>query len=564
MSTEQCDFSKEWDICIIGSGPAAIAIANKLKVITDVDKAIQIVMLESSRQVKGAYDPEADALNQASMGKFLWDTWWQRDPVNCPNYTRWIRQRGFGGTTAQRQDWHVFGGWCCPQSESDFLKTWPLPLSGKGYLDESYKEAQLFCSLDPLFDYDAQSWIDWIRKKRNGNIDALAGRPGDELKTGVLQIIGLVKIDNSDQWTDAREFQNVYTFAGSNISICRDSTAQYFNVDTSTKTVESLVVKSLEDPFTPQYVRAKKYVMAAGCMENTRLLLLTYRQNGLSADDTDIGKYFTTHPQYSRVAEFDVSTDIFTDAVRNFFGEREISLPTQMFDIKACMEPNDEFFRNHDAGNFRFTFSFSQNSQTAKSATDSPVSKPSAGEEFTGVEREASTLRCTVGFAWEQAPNPESKIMLNLTMDGNKLRYQDAFGEPQLNCDWNLKSYDWRTAKQAIQGLKEFLKGRIIESDENYFMEFDQENVWPPDNNGVTVYNGPQPSHEMGSTRMGATRDEGVVDTDCRMYDLKSVYIAGSSVFPGVGWANPTLTIIALARRLAQLLYDELRGRAKL
>jgi choline dehydrogenase-like flavoprotein len=53
---------------------------------------------------------------------------------------------------------------------------------------------------------------------------------------------------------------------------------------------------------------------------------------------------------------------------------------------------------------------------------------------------------------------------------------------------------------------------------------------------------------------MGTSRRNGVVDPDCRVHDLRNLFIAGSAVFPTSGQANPTLTIVALALRLADRL----------
>jgi choline dehydrogenase-like flavoprotein len=60
--------------------------------------------------------------------------------------------------------------------------------------------------------------------------------------------------------------------------------------------------------------------------------------------------------------------------------------------------------------------------------------------------------------------------------------------------------------------------------------------------------------HHMGTTRMHDDPRRGVVDRHCAVHGLSNLYIAGSSVFPTVGRANPTLTIVALAIRLADHL----------
>ena len=58
----------------------------------------------------------------------------------------------------------------------------------------------------------------------------------------------------------------------------------------------------------------------------------------------------------------------------------------------------------------------------------------------------------------------------------------------------------------------------------------------------------------MGTTRMGSSSRDSVVDSDCRVHGYDNLFVAGSSVFPSTGYANPTLTIVALALRLADTL----------
>jgi len=57
--------------------------------------------------------------------------------------------------------------------------------------------------------------------------------------------------------------------------------------------------------------------------------------------------------------------------------------------------------------------------------------------------------------------------------------------------------------------------------------------------------------HHMGTTRMNNDPKKGVVDENCKVHGIENLYIAGSSVLPTVGYANPTLTIAALSLRLA-------------
>jgi choline dehydrogenase-like flavoprotein len=58
----------------------------------------------------------------------------------------------------------------------------------------------------------------------------------------------------------------------------------------------------------------------------------------------------------------------------------------------------------------------------------------------------------------------------------------------------------------------------------------------------------------MGTTRMHTEPRLGVVDADSRVHSVANLYVAGSSVFPTSGYANPTLTVVALAIRLADHL----------
>jgi choline dehydrogenase-like flavoprotein len=59
---------------------------------------------------------------------------------------------------------------------------------------------------------------------------------------------------------------------------------------------------------------------------------------------------------------------------------------------------------------------------------------------------------------------------------------------------------------------------------------------------------------------MGTDATASVVDQNLRCHDVPNLYLLGSSVFVTVGMANPTLTIAALALRLADHLLANRRG----
>ena len=64
--------------------------------------------------------------------------------------------------------------------------------------------------------------------------------------------------------------------------------------------------------------------------------------------------------------------------------------------------------------------------------------------------------------------------------------------------------------------------------------------------------------HHFGGTRMSLDPKKGVVDTNCRVHGTRNLFVAGSSVFPTSGHANPTMNLIALTLRLADTLKTEI------
>ena len=64
-------------------------------------------------------------------------------------------------------------------------------------------------------------------------------------------------------------------------------------------------------------------------------------------------------------------------------------------------------------------------------------------------------------------------------------------------------------------------------------------------------------NHHLGTTRMADSPRDGVVDRNGRVHSVSNLFVAGSSVFPTAGTNTPTLTIVAMALRLAGHLKKE-------
>ena len=139
----------------------------------------------------------------------------------------------------------------------------------------------------------------------------------------------------------------------------------------------------------------------------------------------------------------------------------------------------------------------------------------------------------------EQSPNPSSRLTLSDELD--------PLGKPRLQLNWQLNASDSENVRQSVRVLATELgrygAGRVS-------LRITENNPWPlrPAN------------HPMGTTRMHPDPKKGVVDPNGRVHGIANLYIAGSSVFPTSGFANPTLTLVALALRLAEHLDNQLRS----
>jgi choline dehydrogenase-like flavoprotein len=125
---------------------------------------------------------------------------------------------------------------------------------------------------------------------------------------------------------------------------------------------------------------------------------------------------------------------------------------------------------------------------------------------------------------------------------------RDAHGLPLPRVDWRVSDTEVRTSRLMARWVAEDLRRHgLAEVHELPAMTDDA--AWRA---SVT-----DAFHPAGTTRMSTGPDDGVVDVQLQVHGVDGLYVASSSVFPIAGYANPTLTIVALALRLAEHLRAE-------
>ncbi|CAN1503257.1 BetA Choline dehydrogenase and related flavoproteins [Rhabdaerophilaceae bacterium] len=141
----------------------------------------------------------------------------------------------------------------------------------------------------------------------------------------------------------------------------------------------------------------------------------------------------------------------------------------------------------------------------------------------------------------EQVPNPDSRITLSSE--------RDHFGQPQARVDWRYKPLDLETVRVALATLRDEISawgGGTLTYNESEI----------PD---AMLRDGAYGGHHIGTARMALSPEEGVVDANARVFGTDNLYVAGSALFPTSSQANPTLTLVALALRLAAHLKADLK-----
>jgi choline dehydrogenase-like flavoprotein len=326
--------------------------------------------------------------------------------------------------------------------------------------------------------------------------------------------------------------------------------ANVVNIDAAEtgRSVTGLTVRTLEG--RSHAVKARYYVLATGGLENARLLLLSNDvvATGLGNQHDLVGRFFMEHPHLSGFCEV-VVADL--ERLPPIYRER---VRADGHGVKVAFNPSEGFLREHRLLNATFMYGVAgeyrsdapPGSAMRAKGLQADVLQASrrflsdAGGPVKGDDPAYLGVWLGVGCACEQVPNPDSRVSLS--------EERDRLGLRRIRLDWRLTEQDRRSVVAHMHSLALELGalgiGRTV-------LTVEDNGQWPDAVGGG--------SHHMGTTRMHDDPRRGVVDRNSKVHGVDNLYVAGSSVFPTSGAANPTLTIVALTLRLADHLKERLR-----
>lgn len=523
----------ETHVCIVGAGPAGITLAREF-----TNQNFQVCLVESGGL---DYDPDTQSLTEGlSVG----------DPY--PTLTE-SRRRQFGGTSHcwGAPNTHQESGFrCLPLDAIDFEQRDWLPYSGwpltKADLDPFYERAQRVCQIGPYV-YKVEDW----EHEQAVRLPFV----GDRITTTMSQFASRTPF--------TQEYRRELDQA-SNITTLLYANVVELETDASTQAVTRLRIACLTGQ--QLWLTAKVVILATGGLENARLLLASNRQQqaGLGNQNDVVGRYFMDRPILScKLIPFDASLFDRT-ALYDIYSVKGTPVMARVHLTEAVMR--HEHLPNNGAQLFprpqphQREATLALRSLLASVRQGKPIQDVFkhltvalrgadyiAAAGFWSAIRQLPSQRrgdwsylpyekrrfseFEIFYQLEQAPDPNNRVLLSSD--------RDRLGQPKVEVHWRLNPIDIQNARRvqeiwaeefASAGFGELQFARAGEP-----LKFEKEAM----------------HHHMGTTRMHSDPKQGVVDANSRVHGIPNLFVAGSSVFPTAGYANPTLTIIALALRLA-------------
>jgi choline dehydrogenase-like flavoprotein len=516
----------ETDVCVVGAGAAGITLAMEL-----ANSALDVCLIEGGGF---AADAQQQALyNLESSGYPLREDYMSRARQFGGSCNLWAgRSMPLNEIDLQPRDWVPHSGWPINYRE----------------LTADYERAAEVLELPPM---DA----------------AGLSRYGGMMSADEAQFFG----DGSFVPTMSLWARRTQRFGSNfrrllqravNVRVLVNTSVTHINLDLPGNDVESLTASTLSGRRLE--IRARCYVLACGGLENARLLLISRDRQlgGIGNGHDHVGRYFMDHPRA-------VYGKVHVPAARQLRALRGRPLSDGKLQIGIGLSPQTqkrERLLNHYVTLELQTSGYAEARyqamvQTAKvllrkghvgsrwdfkrmQMRDLPSMvyllspkelMPHFAYRALVAAREALPRRMQpqtyiVVYFCEQPPDALSRVTLSAD--------RDQLGMERLRLHWHIGT----SVPGSILRMQELLKLRLEKTGLGRLEA------------GSGAINFTDASHHMGTTRMSARPEDGVVDANCRVHGVANLFIAGSSVFPCAGHANPTISLVALSMRLARYL----------
>lgn len=527
------------DLCIVGTGAAGIPLALTLS-----GQGLSILLLEAG------YLKE-HAPTQALYAGEVSDARLHSPPDK-------YRQRRFGGSTA------IWGGRCMPFDPIDFAERSYLP--GSGWPIEHADLAAYYPQ--------ANSWAEAGICEYNA--EALFGAPEQAMFRGFKSEV--VRTDSLERFSCPTHFgaryarrlelaDDIRVLLGANCTALR-----YRNGSIASAEVATLGGNRFS-------VKARRFVLATGGIETARLLLASNDScpAGIGNEHDLVGRHYMCHiagnvgaltvhgPTSNARHGYEISPEgiycrrrlCLTEAEQQRIGAGNmvarlhfprIADPAHRIGVLSGLYLAKNFIsyeygkRLNDGRASLSTYARHVGNIVAD-AWDTTAflghwlsRRTLAERKFPSVILKNRSNRFSLEVHSEQFPNPDSRITL--------ADEADALGVRRVRVDWRYLPADIESVKKTLDVFaSEFERSGIAR------LEFNPETL-EQDLTRFGAYGG----HHIGTARMGNDPRNSVVDRHCRVHSTDNLYIASSAVFPTSSQANPTLTIVAMALRLADHL----------
>lgn len=506
------------DVCIVGAGAAGLTLALQL-----ASSGIDVLLLESGGE---AIDAETQGLYAGEQGGVDYF-----DLSSC-------RLRFLGGTT------NHWAGYCRENDPIDYagrpelgLSGWPLGYQDmRPYVERAAKSLGLdMAGFEPKV----------VAGQTEYGAGVLIERQSETLQTKIFQIAKQLRF-RERYAADIRRAPNLKPVLFANVT--------HIQLDEGGRTVKGLAVRTLNQRRIQ--VRARTYVLCAHAIENARLLLSSndVQRAGVGNDTGHVGRHFMEHPV--------VESGLMFPSAR--FSRLYDYGATRRLGINVNVSITERAMREHGMLSYYCRFS----PVVAADETLAAIDTLGAGfwrpadlaaiqalgrvlADIPGVIRYVEDRKLGTGLIparayrlqhrTEQSPNGLSRVTLSAQ--------RDRLGSPGAKLEWRLSELDYKTmttgqtlvAKEFTRlGLGSF---RLAEMTPALI------------DASVQGHN-----HHAGTTKMADAARDGVVDRHCKVHGTDNLYVAGSSVFPTIGYAGPTMMLMALALRLGDHLTQARRA----